>query len=292
MSPETNPSILRLALPKGRMQEGVTRLLEDAGVRLRATARDYRPSVSLADTDAKVLKPQNIIGMLAAGARDVGFAGADWAAELGADVVELLDTGLDPVRLVAAAPPSALKNGRLPTDRPMVVATEYDRLTRRWIASRSLNAAVLRSWGATEVLPPEDADCIVDNTATGGTLAANGLEVVDEVMRSSTRLYASPRALERPDIRRRIDDLVTLLRSVLDARRRVMFEVNVSADRLETVVEALPCMREPTISTLHGGGWYAVKAAVPRDALPTLIPAVKSRGGVDIVVSSLSQIVP
>jgi len=67
------------------------------------------------------------------------------------------------------------------------------------------------------VFPPEDADVIVDNTATGATLEANGLVVVDEVMHSSTRLYANPAALEDPPRRRRIDDLVMLLDSVLVA---------------------------------------------------------------------------
>jgi len=65
------------------------------------------------------------------------------------------------------------------------------------------------------VFPPEDADVIVDNTATGATLEANGLVVVDELMRSSTRLYANPLALEDRARRRRIDDLVMLLDSVL-----------------------------------------------------------------------------
>lgn len=44
------------------------------------------------------LQPQNILGMLHAGTRDCGFAGHDWVQELGADVVEVLDTELDPVR--------------------------------------------------------------------------------------------------------------------------------------------------------------------------------------------------
>ena len=56
-----------------------------------------------------------------------------------------------------------------------MVATEYERLTRAWIARRGLDATLVRSYGATEVFPPEDADCIVDNTATGATLQANGL---------------------------------------------------------------------------------------------------------------------
>jgi len=83
-----------------------------------------------------------------------------------------------------------------------------------------------------------------------------------------------------------------LLGSVLEARRRVMLEVNASSDCLERVVAALPAMRRPTVSPLYGNGSYAVKAAVPRDSLPSVIPAVKAAGGTDVVVSTLSQIVP
>lgn len=289
--------MLKLALPKGRMQDGVTALMADAGIKLRAGSRGYRPRVSLPGVEAKVLKPQSIVEMLRAGSRDLGFAGADWVAELGAtaSLVELLDTEMDPVRLVAAAPVELVSNGKLPArigERPLVVASEYRALTQRWIAERGLNAVFVHSWGATEVFPPEDADCIVDNTATGATLVANGLEIVDELMQSSTRMYANPAALEHPEKREIIDRFVMLLRSVLEARKRVMLEVNVTREALEAVCAALPCMREPTISPLHGDAGYAVKAAVPRADLPRIIPELKARGGTDIVVSALGQIVP
>ena len=192
-----NADILRLALPKGRMQPGVLGLLSDAGIEVRAQDRGYRPSVSLAGLEAKILKPQNIVEMLAHGSRDAGFAGADWVAELGADLVEILDTGLDPVVMVAAAPEDLLEDGKLP-ERRLVVAAEYETLTRAWIERAGIDATTVRSYGATEVFPPEDADLIVDLKATGSTLRANKLVVVDEIMTSSTRLYASRRALEDP----------------------------------------------------------------------------------------------
>jgi ATP phosphoribosyltransferase len=272
------------------MAEGVMGLLADAGLRVRLGAREYRPEVSLPGFEVKVLKPQAIVKMLEVGSRDVGFAGADWVAEFGASPVELLDTGLDPVRLVAAAPEARLVGGRLPSG-PLIVASELERLTKEWIARRGLDATFLRSFGATEVYPPEDADCIVDVVATGATLRANGLAVVDELMTSSTRLYAHPAAVEDPGLRNRIDDLVMLLRSVLEARRRVMVELNVSRENLERIVAVLPCMREPTIAPLHGEHGYAVKVAVPREELPGLIPRIKAMGGTDIVVSKLAQIV-
>ena len=287
---ETGKDLVHLALPKGRMEQGVLALLADAGIRVTFGRRGYRPSLSLAGFETKILKPQNIVEMLHLGSRDVGFAGADWVAELSAELIELLDTGLDPVAVVAAAAPEFADGGL--ARAPFVVASEYERLTRAWLERRGLRATFVHSYGATEVFPPEDADCIVDNMATGETLKANGLSIVDELMRSSTRLYAHPQALQRPAKRERIETLVLLLRSVLDARERVMLEVNVAAECLEAVIEVLPSMREPTMAPLHGDQGFALKAAVPRKDLPRVIPAIKARGGTDIVVTALAQIVP
>jgi len=289
-----NKDNIRLAIPKGRMCDGTLRLLGDAGIDVQLGARDYRPAVSLPGFEAKLLKPQRIVGMLASGCRDIGFTGLDWVTELGArdELVELLDTRLDRVRLVAAMPTAMLENGEIPRGRPIVVASEYRRITADWIAQRELDATFLLSWGATEVLPPEDADCIVDNTATGSTLRANNLQIVDELLTSSTRLFASRAAYEDPARRERIESLVLVLRSVIDARERVMLEVNVDATRLSSIVAVVPCMRVPTVCALAGDAGFAVKAAVPRTELPTLIPKLRAMGGTDVVVTRLDQIVP
>lgn len=282
---------IHLAVPKGRMETGVFNLLSAAGIEIHVGQRGYRPVLSEPGFEVKLLKPQNIVEMLAAGTRDIGFAGADWVAEQQADLVELLDTGLDPVRIVAAAAESMLEDGRLPRRR-LVVASEYERLAKSWIDDRSLDATFVRSYGATEVFPPEDADVIVDNTATGETLAANGLAIVDDLMISSTRLYASQAAVSEPDKKAAIDGLVLSLRSVLDARKRAMLELNVALADLDAVIDALPAMREPTVAMLHGGAGMAVKAAVPRGDLPRLIPRLRRLGATDIAVSRLEQIVP
>lgn len=291
MARTADQQMLRLAIPKGHMYDGVVKLLAEAGIHLKHTIRNYRPVISISGCEVKILRPQNIVEMLQAGSREAGFAGADWVAEIDGNLVELVDTGLDPVRIVAAAPASILVDGKLP-DRPLVVASEYERLTRQWIEDRGLDARFVRSYGATEVFPPEDADLIVDNTATGSTLQANDLEIVDELMTSSTRLYANAKILEDDFHRDAIERLTLLVQSVLEARMRVMVEVNVSADRLEAVMEVLPCMRQPTVSTLAGDEGFALKAAVPRSELPEVIPKLKARGGSDIVVTQLAQIVP
>lgn len=291
MDRRSQPNPLKLAIPKGRLYPEVTRLLEAAGMNLTQTARNYRPKLGLTGYDVKILKPQSIVSMLKAGSRDVGFAGADWVFELGDGLQPLLETGLNPVRIVAAAPSSILQEGQLP-DGPLRVASEYPRITRNWTEKRGLNATFIRSYGATEVLPPEDADLIVDNTSTGSTLEANGLQIVDQVMQSSTALYASETALKDTAKRAEIDNLVLLLTSVLEARKRVMVEINVTKSNLESLISVLPSMREPTISTLSGDAGFAVKAAVPRNELPSILPLLKRRGGTDLVVSPIAQIIP
>jgi ATP phosphoribosyltransferase len=283
-----NQPPVHLGLPKGHMAAGVQQLLGDAGITITPTARGYRPVISLPGFEVKILKPQNIVEMLDLGTRDVGFAGADWVAELRADLIEVLDTGMDTVQLVAAADEMWEEF----PERRLVVATEYLNLTETWVKEQELDAEIIRSYGATEVFPPEDADVIVDNSATGATLRANGLKVFEVLGESSTRLYASQRAMADPATRERITDLALLLESVLNARRRVMLEVNASPDRLDALVALLPSMREATVAPLYGHQGFAVRAAVPRDELPRLIPAIKAAGGTDLVVTNLSQIVP
>ncbi len=278
---------IKLALPKGRMQQGVFALLNDAGIQISASERSYRPTLSLANFEAKLLKPQSIIQMLSANIRDLGFAGADWVVEQGANLVELLDTELDPVRLVVAAP-----KGFSPTaTESFTIASEYEQLAQTWVRKNGYDARFVRTFGATEVYPPEDADCIIDNVATGNTLKYNGLVILDEVMTSSTRLYANTQCLENPAKRDGIEQLVLLLKSVLDARARVMIEMNVENNYLDAIIRAVPSMRTPTIAPLYNNSGFAVKSAVPRRSVGQLITELKRLGATDIVVSELSQIV-
>lgn len=291
MSPTQIPGTVRLALPKGRMFDQVTSLLNGAGITLRQSERGYRPKISLPNYDAKILKPRNVISMIAAGARDIGFAGEDWIQETGADLHELLDTQMNPVQLVVAAPAQVLENGKLP-NRRIVVATEYPELARRWIADNELDAEILQTFGATEVFPPEDADCIIDNTATGSTLRANGLDIIDVVMTSSTRLYASHAAMNDSTISSQINDFAMLIKSVLEARKRVMMDLNVAQENLQVVVDCLPSMHTPTVSPLSDTGWVAVRTALPRNQLAEIIPKLKLAGAADIVTTPAEQIIP
>lgn len=280
---------IKLALPKGRMAEGVLKLMEEAGLKVMANGRNYRPLCRDPRFELKILKPQDIVRLVELGRHDLAFAGFDWVVELGASVEELLDTELDSVRIVAAAPEAWVASGELKT-RPIVVASEYERIATTWLAQEGYNAVFVRSHGATEVFPPEDADLIVDNTATGRTLVENGLAEIATLMRSSTRLIANPALMKGPN-REAMEEFLLLIRSVLDARKRVMLEMNVGAASLDGVLRELPCMRRPTVMPLANEDGFAVKSAVLRAEVARIIPRLKAAGATDILEYPFSKVV-
>jgi ATP phosphoribosyltransferase len=283
---------LLMTIPTGRIQEKVLILLKQIGISFATSARSYKPKCSESGIQAKMLKAQNIPALVSLGRHDCGFSGADWIKEQQADVIELLDLNYDPVRIVAAMPEDIAALGEsVWTKKPLIVASEYRLLTNEYIKRKGMNAVFLQTFGATEALPPEDADMIVDNTATGSTLNANRLTIVDELMRSTTRFFANKAALANPVKKQKLDEIVMLMQSALRAKEKVLLEMNVDTKDFEALVGSLPCMRAPTISELYNGQGYAIKVAVPTNEVSKLIPKLMALGAKDILEYKLEKIV-
>ncbi|HZK20243.1 MAG TPA: ATP phosphoribosyltransferase [Treponemataceae bacterium] len=279
---------LKILLPKGRIYENVIKLFDGAGITISLPERAYRPTVNQDDLEAKVMKPQNIGKLLELGAHDIGFTGRDWIDETDADVEEILDLGFDKVRLIAAVPDEI--DDSFIYDKRVIVATEYDKIAQRWLDKKKINSLIVHTNGATEVFPPDDADMIIDNTSTGRTLKENGLRIVDTIMTSSTRMFASKEALKNPDKKQKIMELKMLFEAVLEARDKVMLEMNVIVSSFEKLVKAIPAMRSPTVSPLYGDDGYAIKVAVKKSEVPVLLPKLKKLGATDILEYDLRKV--
>ena len=91
--------------------------------------------------------------------------------------------------------------------------------------------------------------------------------------------------------REKIGEMQMLFRAVLDARERVMLEMNVGEEDLDRIVDVLPCMRAATVSPLYRQQGYAVKAAVPRLEVAKLVPQLKRLGATDILEFELRKVV-
>ncbi|MGQ9579108.1 MAG: ATP phosphoribosyltransferase [Candidatus Aminicenantales bacterium] len=280
---------LKILLPKGKIFANVAKLLQEANLILEINERSYFPICFNSEVEAKLMKPQNIPKLVEIGAHDLGITGYDWVVETAAKVEELLDLGFDRVKIVSAAP-AYLRKSQL-KKRKIIVASEYENISKQYLEKEGFNFFFIRTYGATEAFPPEDADLIIDNTATGQTLRENSLKIIDEIFPSSTRIIANPDSLNNPWKKEKIEEIMMLITSVLNARQRVMLEMNISADKLKTIVKVLPCMRAPTVSPLFNDAGYAVKVAVLKEEIPRLIPLLKKLGATDILEYEFRKVI-
>ncbi|MBQ2530032.1 MAG: ATP phosphoribosyltransferase [Treponema sp.] len=285
---------LKILLAKGRIYESVYELLSDVGISIYLPDRTYFPITNQEDLAFQVVKPQIVSNLLANGRADLGFSGKDWVYENGVQdqVEEIMDLGFDPVRIVAAIPDTVDYDALL--KKPVTIATEYQTLSAKWVQEKKIQGTLFRTWGTSEGFVQDNKDSIaqilIDNTSTGSSLRANHLKIVDTLMESSTRMYASKEAMANPAKKQKIMELKMLFQTVLDARNRVMLEMNVAEDKFESLVKGLPSMRSPTVSPLFGGNGYAIKIAVKKSDVPTLLPKLQSLGATDIVEYELRKV--
>ena len=280
---------MKMVIPKGRMFDSVVRLLNDSGIIFETNDRTYIPQIGDPEIEAKIMKPQNIAQLIELGSHDVGFIGYDWIVETGSRVVEIMDLKLDPVKIVAAVP-SHLRKNQL-KNKKIIVASEYENISQKYLKEENYRYLLIRSYGATEAFPPQDADMIIDNTASGQTLNDHNLSVIANIMSSSTRFIANVRALNDSWKREKIEELKMLFTAVFNARDRIMLEMNVPPDKLEEVVRILPCMRAPTVSTLYKDIGFAVKVAVMKRETIKLIPLLKKIGATDILEYEFKKVI-
>lgn len=285
---------LKILLAKGRIYESVYELLNDVGISIHLPDRTYFPTTNQKDLAFQVVKPQITSALLAENKADVGFSGKDWVYENGVEekVVEIMDLGFDPVRIVAAIPET--KNFEKLLENPVTIATEYQSLSKKWVESKKINGKIFRTWGTSEGFVQDSdealAQILIDNTSTGSSLKANRLKIVDTLMESSTRMYASKKAMENPEKKQKILELKMLFEAVLAARSRVMLEMNVSKNDFENLIKAIPSMKSPTVSPLFGNDGYAVKIAVKKSEVPILLPKLQQLGATDILEYELRKV--
>ncbi len=280
---------LKLVIPKGRIMEKVLSVLDEAGYRVEMRGRELRPYISDPEIEVKIMKPQNIPQLIMLGSHDAGFAGLDWCVESNADLVEVLDLKLDPVSIVAAVPEEYLIDEL--KSRRIVVVSEYERIAKNWLEREGFSYHYMKVNGATEVYPPDDADMIIDNTATGTTLKENKLKIIGVLQKSSTRFVANRATMENRAKRRKIEEMQMLFQSIIYATCKVMLEMNIPQDKADEIIPKLPCMRSPTVAKLYGGDGYAAKIVVEKSLIRTLIPELIRMGATDILEYEINKVV-
>jgi ATP phosphoribosyltransferase len=278
----TSP-MLRIAVPnKGSLSEAAGEMLHEAGYRLRSDRE-----LLVIDPDAGVelfyLRPRDIAVYVGSGRLDIGITGRDLLLDSRADAEELLPLGFGRSTFRFAGRPGTgstledLKGRRIATSYPGIVQAHLDRA--------GVPAEVVKLDGAVEIsIQLGVADVIADVVETGSTLRQAGLELIGSPILESEavvikRRDAEPAAGTEQFLRR--------LQGVLVARKYVMMDYDIRAERLQDAVDLTPGLESPTVSPLHSEGWVAVRAMVPRDKTQRIMDDLWEIGARAILVTDI-----
>lgn len=291
--------MIKMVIPKGSLEEQTLALLRDADLPVRRSGdREYNARIDDERiSQVAILRPQEIGKYVEEGLFDVGITGLDWIEETGSDVEILADfpyakTGTGgTLRIVLAV----LKESGVSTPQDLPpgtrVATEYPNIARSYFEKVGVPARVIASAGATEAKVPNIVDAVVEITETGSTLRAHGLEIIDEVMVTSTKLIANRESWADPRKRKLIEEIRMLLLAALQARGKVLLKMNVAEAKHADVLDILPSMDSPTLNRLANGD-FAIETVVEKRVLAELIPRLKENGATGILEIPLGKVVP
>ncbi len=286
---------LKLGLPKGSLQEATFALFEKAGYSFKVSSRSYQPVVDDETIEPILLRPQEIPIYIQQGVIDAGLTGKDWIADSGATVHELCELRYskltsNPIRVVLAVHNDSGIHSVKDLEGK-TIATEYVKLTQRYLAENGVNASVEFSWGADEVKVPTLVEAIVVNTETGSSLRAHNLRIVEVLLTSTTRFVASQEAMKDDWKRNKIESLEILLTGAMNARKLVGLKMNLPKGQQLEILSLLPSLKNPTISTLTDPDWIAVEVILSESEVRDLIPALKKAGATGLVEYPLNKVI-
>jgi ATP phosphoribosyltransferase len=289
-------NLLKLGLPKGSLQESTFHLFAKAGYKISATSRSYFPSIDDTEMKPMLIRAQEMSRYVEDGVLDVGITGRDWVKENGSKVQEAAElvyakVGLKPVRWVLAVPAdSKIKSAKdLQGKR---IATELVNVTKEYLKKNGVTANVEFSWGATEAKPPELADAIIEVTETGSSLRANNLIILETVLESSTVVIVNAEAWNDPWKKKKIENMILLLKGALAAQEKVGLKMNVLRTNLEKVMKVLPALNSPTIAEMYDKNWVDVDTVVDEKIVREIVPKLKDAGAEGIVEYPLNKVIP
>jgi ATP phosphoribosyltransferase len=288
-------SRLKLGIPKGSLQDATVDLFSRAGWKIGVSSRSYVPSIDDTEIECLLVRAQEMARYVETGALDAGITGHDWVVETGSNVEELAELvyakqRLSRVRWVLAVPEDSAI--RKPADLAgKIIATEIVRITENYLARHGVTARVDFSWGATEVKVPQLADAIVEVTETGASLRANRLRIIDTVLESATVFVMNRDAAADPWKREKAQNLILMLQGAIAAASKVGLLLNVRRDDLNRVLDVLPALKKPTISTLSDPDWVAVNTIIEESVVRQILPKLKAANAQGIVEYPLNKIV-
>lgn len=277
---------LRVAMPnKGALAEESTRLMREAGYRVRRESKELVVIDAEAHIELFYLRPRDIAVYVGRGHLEAGVTGRDLLLDSESPAEEVMQLGFGASTFrYAARPGQASSVADLQGKR---VATSFPGLVRKNLADNGVDASVVRLDGAVETAVTLGvADVIADVVETGTTLRNAGLEVFGDPILQSEAVLIRPQ--DRTESNPTVDVLLRRLQGVLTASRYVMMDYDIRVELVEQACALTPGLESPTVSPLHREGYVAVRSMVPRTATNAVMDGLYEIGARAILVTEIA----
>ncbi len=194
-------SQITLALSKGRIFEETLPLLAAAGITPSESPESSRKLIigtNRPDVRLIIVRASDVPTYVQHGAADMGIAGKDVLVEHGGEgLYQPVDLNIAKCRMMVATPVGFDYEGSVKRGARLRVATKYTSTARLHFAQKGVHIDLIKLYGSMELAPLVGvSDVIVDLVSTGGTLKANNLVAVEEIMQISSRLVVNEASLK------------------------------------------------------------------------------------------------
>lgn len=288
--------IIKLGIPKGSLEKATIDIFQNAGWRISVSARNYFPVIDDVNISCFLIRAQEMARYVENGVLDIGLTGLDWILECSADVDVISDLVYSKISTKKAkwvlAVPAESDINTIEDCTGKTISTELVNFTRQYFEKKKIPVKIEFSWGATEAKVSERlVDAIVEVTETGTTIRAHGLKIIHTLLETNTKLIANRSSMLDRWKKSKIQQIALLLRGALNAENMVGLKMNVPEDKLDRVVNVLPCLTAPTIAQLYNKKWFSVEIVINEEVVRELIPKIIELGADGIIEYSLNKIV-
>ncbi|WP_431231658.1 ATP phosphoribosyltransferase [Mycolicibacterium psychrotolerans] len=279
--------MLRVAVPnKGALSESAAEILSEAGYRRRTDPKDLTVIDPANGVEFFFLRPKDIAIYVGSGQLDFGITGRDLAAESDAPVTERLALGFGSSSFRYAAPA-----GREWTVADLAgkrIATAYPNLVRKDLASKGIEATVIRLDGAVEIsIQLGVADAIADVVGSGRTLRLHDLVAFGETLCDSEAVLIERAGNGEDSNRAARDQLAARVQGVVFGQQYLMLDYDCPRSVLDRATAVTPGLESPTIAPLADPDWVAVRALVPRREVNAIMDELAAIGAKAILASDI-----
>lgn len=277
--------MLQIALPnKGSLSKVSIELITNAGYKCKRDGRELTVLDRENNIEFIYLRPRDIAIYVSKGILDLGITGRDLAIDSGSKLEELLGLGIGKSRFFYALP----NESDLVPDKfdGLRIATSYPNIVKADMASRGVEAEIVRLDGAVEIsIQLGVADAIADVVESGKTLIAAGLKTVGEPIMSSEACVMG----RSRDILNNYDAqlFIKRLNGIIVAREYAVVEYDVETKNLDEACRITPGIESPTVSPLSKDGWVAVKAMFKKKQVNKIIDQLVDIDAKGIIVTDI-----